>query len=78
MLGDSVIYHCSEKATLHGQLSISIGVFLLCFPCKDEFVRKTRRIYQEISENTMDVDFQFMSEKDMVDEGYDESLIFSL
>lgn len=40
-------------------------------------MRKTRRIYQEISERTMDVDFQFMSEKDMEDEGFDESLIFT-
>ena len=41
---------------------------------EDLFVRKTRRMFQEINEQTLDVGFEFMTEKDMRDQGYEENL----
>ena len=37
-------------------------------------MRKTRRMYQEINENTMQDDFEFMSEADMIAAGFSEKL----
>ena len=39
---------------------------------QDTFVRKTRRMYQEINEKTMQDDFEFMSEADMIEAGFSE------
>jgi hypothetical protein len=42
---------------------------------KDAFVRKCKRIYQEINEQTLEDNFEFMSEADMIKAGFDENLI---
>ena len=42
---------------------------------KDAFVRKCKRIYQEINEQTLEDHYEFMSEADMVKAGFDENLI---
>ena len=42
---------------------------------KDAFVRKCKRIYQEINEQTLEDNFEFMSEADMIKAGFDENLV---
>lgn len=57
----------------------------LCFPrvssfhirsrrCKDAFVKTCRRKIEQISEEDLYVEGEFMAEADMADEGYKESL----
>lgn len=50
---------------------------LLGLPYEDSFVRKCRKIYQEINEQSLEDTYEFMSEADMIAAGFDEKLNFN-
>lgn len=45
---------------------------------KEQFVRRCRRITQEIDESCMDVEHQFLTEEDMEQKGYSQFLILRM
>lgn len=44
-------------------------------PCQTQFVRRVRKIYQQIDEQNLETQFEFMSEQDMIDAGIPETLV---
>lgn len=62
---------CSWRKCCH--FSFSLCVWGLSLGQK-AFCKKLRKIYQDIKENSIEEEYEFMSEKDMIEAGYDKCL----
>ena len=52
---------------------ITTIVLVFNFPEQDTFVKKVRKIYQEISENNFESNYEFLSVDDMTEKGWSQN-----